>query len=417
MRVVRSILYPTLVAGLGAVLAPASGATLGAQREISRPRLERGADTNDARAYYDRGVTLFDREPGTAGAAFYWASRLEPGWAEPLYARRLAGLMTNPRVLVGYLEGNRKIRESADVRRLDSLELRALRLNPFFARDLDKPFFLHYVIEWFDQEARRSGAPPLDLSQRMEVEFLLESAMRSIHVDPGLRAHLAESRQDYAEALGLYRVALRESRDRVGPHRDIAHLFYLTGAYDSALVHLQSALDELRGTESERLVMVYESKELLEHAIGVIAERRGDIAGAREAYGRALQENLSYYPGHVRLGLVSLATGDTAQALQELNLAIEVAPADALVRLNYGALLAQSGRLEDAVVQLRKATELEPYYALPYFVLGRVGEALHRRDQALQDYRAFLARASLGDPRRDEATRRVAELEALPPNQ
>lgn len=55
-----------------------------------RPRLEAGADTNDANAYYQYGLQTFDRDAASASAAFYWAARLNPGWGEPLYARRAA---------------------------------------------------------------------------------------------------------------------------------------------------------------------------------------------------------------------------------------------------------------------------------------------------------------------------------------
>jgi hypothetical protein len=57
--------------------------------ELPRPRLAPGGDTNDARAYYARGDHLlhYSRWLDTADLAFYWAARLDPAWAEPLYAR------------------------------------------------------------------------------------------------------------------------------------------------------------------------------------------------------------------------------------------------------------------------------------------------------------------------------------------
>src|SRR5260370_21199996 len=60
-----------------------------AGRELPRPRLARGVDTNDARAYYARGDALlhYGRWLDSADLAFYWAARLDPAWAEPLYAR------------------------------------------------------------------------------------------------------------------------------------------------------------------------------------------------------------------------------------------------------------------------------------------------------------------------------------------
>jgi tetratricopeptide (TPR) repeat protein len=385
------------------------------QADPGRPRLESGADTNDATVYYAYGVTRLERDAVTAAAAFHWATRLEPGWPEALYARRVAGFMANPRLLVNYFQGERSAVLSSDAQRLDSLEYRAQKLNPFFPRDLDKPLFFRYVVAWVEEDRARYGERPMGAIERGDLEFWVEGALRSVEVSPWLRAHLAESRRRFPEALQHYRSALQQGRDRVEIHKDLAHLFFIMEAYDSSLAHLQAAVDELRRRDEDRLVRLYQSKELLEHATGLIHERRGEPAAAREAYGRSLQENLSYYPSHLRLGMLALAAGDTAQAIQELELGVEVAPAEPTLRVTYGALLARVGRLEDAVTHLRKAVDLEPYYARPYYLLGRIGESRGQREQALADYRAFLARASQRDPRRDEVLRRVADLESMRP--
>jgi tetratricopeptide (TPR) repeat protein len=408
----RCAMRPSLVLAMAVLLAPAPASALQARRDPPRPRLETGADTNDAVAYYNRGVDLLEHDAQAAANAFFWATRLDPTWAEAYYARRIAGLMADSRLLLRYLDGDRRTAQSAEVQRLDSLEYRAQRINPFFARDLDKAFFFRYVIASVDEGGNR----PLEGGERMELEFLVEQAVRSNEVSPWLRAHLAQSQRKYPEALSLFRYALSQSRNTVTIHEDLGTLFFATGAFDSALTHMRAALEELGQRDADRLVRVYESKEGLEYAIGVIHERRGDLAAAREAYGRSLQEDLSYYPAHLRLGLLAFARGDTAQALQELGLAVEVAPAEAPLRVTDGALLAQVGRTEEAVPHLRKAIELEPYYPLPYYLLGRVDELSQRRAEALADYRAFLARASLRHPRRDEVTRRIADLEALPPS-
>jgi hypothetical protein len=42
-------------------------------------------------------------------------------------------------------------------------------------------------------------------------------------------------------------------------------------------------------------VYFYDSKALFEHTIGMLLEQENDFAGAREAYARALQEDLAFY--------------------------------------------------------------------------------------------------------------------------
>jgi tetratricopeptide (TPR) repeat protein len=374
-----------------------------------RPRLGNAADTNDARAYYNRGVELLERDPREAADAFYWASRIDPGFAEAFYARRVAGFMADERLLVRYLEGARGVYTSRDAQQLDTLEYRAQMLNPFFLRDLDRAFVARYIVAAVNQDLRRAGQGSLDPSQRHELDYIVEGYLRT-GTSLRLRASLAASERRFPEALDLYRRAMSESRDRVGILVDRARVFFVTGVEDSALVQLREAVEELRRREADRIVRVYQSKEFFEHSIGMIHERQGDLAAAREAYGRALQENLSYYPAHVRLGLVALTTGDSATALSELDLATQVATKEATACLTYGMLLAHAGRLPEAEVQLRQAIELEPYYALPHHVLGQVAELQRNREQAIAAYRGFLARASQHDQRRADVTQRLADL-------
>src|SRR5206468_5794225 len=91
-----------------------------------RPDLEAAADTNSAAAYYRYGVSVVEKDPRKAADAFYWATRLDPTWAQPLYARRIALLMADPRLLIGYMSRNRGVVQSKEAKSIDSLELRAL---------------------------------------------------------------------------------------------------------------------------------------------------------------------------------------------------------------------------------------------------------------------------------------------------
>ena len=90
-----------------------------------------------------------------AAAAFYHASRLDPTWADPVYARRIALFMAEPRMFSQYLRGSRRVVASPGVQRLDSLYLRALTLNPFPRRQQDA-IALRY---------RNRGIPLDDLDQ------------------------------------------------------------------------------------------------------------------------------------------------------------------------------------------------------------------------------------------------------------
>src|SRR5215218_3062346 len=126
--------------------APCLGPSLAAQKPakpVPRPKLRDVTDTNDAQAYYDAGLTSFRDDPDYAADAFYWAARLNPGWAEPLYARR-AALLAQRRLLLNALMTNNG-RSRPELRSLDSLQFRAYMINPFLYRRLDRQLFMNWL--------------------------------------------------------------------------------------------------------------------------------------------------------------------------------------------------------------------------------------------------------------------------------
>jgi Tfp pilus assembly protein PilF len=179
---------------------------------------------------------------------------------------------------------------------------------------------------------------------------------------------------------------------------------------DSALSELTQSVAELRKADKNDLVFVYESKALLEHSIGLVQLTLGNTAAAKEAFARALEEDLSYFPAHLQLANLAMAAKDTATALSEMELAVEIRPNDPTLRFAYGYTLIASAQFDEAEAQLRKAIEVDPVYASPYFMLALVLDSQGKTAEALASYRAFLARASQTDPRRKEAEDHVREL-------
>jgi Flp pilus assembly protein TadD len=107
---------------------------------------------------------------------------------------------------------------------------------------------------------------------------------------------------------------------------------------------------------------------------------------------------------------MALQAQDTTTAVGELDLAVQLNGDDGGLRLFYGYTLGSIGRYADAEVQLRKAAELEPVWAVPHHVLAEVLEAQRRNADALVEYRRFLALASRQDPRVADVKDRVLAL-------
>ena len=369
--------------------------------EPKRPRLSAGLDSNNARSYYDLGLEQLDRDPEQAADAFYWAARIDPTSADAYYGRRCALLLADKWRFQKYIEEDRRTLQSSEVKRIDSLYLYSLTINPFLYRKLDVHLFGDYIQNWAEEYARRNNL------SAGEVRFVIE---RQIHQEASqsMRAWQAYGDGRFHDALQLYGEAIKHARYKAGLRADRGRLFFQIGEADSALTELTLALEEMRKTDKKDLVYVYESKALLEHSIGLVQQRLGNEAAAKEAFGRALQEDLSYFPAHVQLAYIGINAKDTSMALSEMDLAVQIRPDDPILHYTYGYALATSGRFEDAQTQLRKAIEADPHFAAPYYVLGQVLDALGKVDDASAQYRTFLARASQQDLRRKEAEERVA---------
>jgi tetratricopeptide (TPR) repeat protein len=296
--------------------------------------------------------------------------------------------------------------ESAEMRSLDSLLFRAQMLNPFLYRKHDKQMFTQYIV----RESNRGARVQSEKVDPGLLSYAIESYLQS--GGPGMRAWVAYSEGDFPAALKLYAAALKGSRDKSAIHAQRGRVFFLMGSYDSAQSAFEQALTHWRKEDDKRLVRLYEPKALLEHSIGMVREEKGDIPGAREAYGRALQEDLAFYPAHQRLATLALAVGDTVTALNEMELAVHVKGDDPNLRITYGYMLASAKQFDKATEHLRKAIELEPLYATAYAVLATVAEVQGRPGEALSHYRVFMEHASRHDPNLGQAQRRMAALRA-----
>lgn len=390
-----------LVFALFAVLAvPAH-----AQKKVKEPKRPGiNGDKNDPMAYYSWGVAQMDRYPGDAADAFYWAIRLNPGWADAYYARWAALHLADPDQLVLYYQDDEKTIASDDVQRIDSLQLKAMELNPFFYKKFERVMY-QAVLE---QIVKRQN-PQIDQAE-------LNDAVREYTSKGG---HITKARNAYI--LGNLPMALQEWaaslpgwKNKSFPHAERGRIFYMLGAYDSAGAEFASAMKELRGADKKYVVYIYESKALYEQSMGMINEKEDQLDAAREAYGRALQEDLSFAPAHAALGALSLAKGDTAAALSEMEIGAQVAPGDGYLAFIYGRTLVYAGKDAQALEQLKRSAALEPYYPEPHVYLAAIYDASGYTAEATAEYTAFVNLSSQRDARVAKAKARLATLTAQP---
>ena len=368
------------IALLAALLAPVAPA---AAQEILRPELAASADTNDWEAYYDAGIEhLRARRQVMAHDHFVWASRLDPTRAEPHYARWVAFWARDPMRYMEYLDDVKPIVEKPEVVRNDSVRALAFERNPLVYQ----------------------GLQMLILDQVPNLRW---------RQDPVSQGWLSYARLEFPRAAEQFRRAIaRDPRRNAWVRYSRALVFTAQERYDSAAAEMQLLLAELRQRDERRLQEAYLSKAFVEYTIGRLALARGDAAGAEEAFGRAIVEDLAYVPAHEWMGNVALARGDLEAAIREYAQAVELRPHDGTMRWLLGRALGAAGRDEEAIVELQRATGLAPRWAEPWFSLALALDREARPDEAIVAYRAFLARAPRRSPNLARATSRLAALGA-----
>jgi predicted Zn-dependent protease len=229
--------------------------------------------------------------------------------------------------------------------------------------------------------------------------------------DPLTRAWIFLGQAKLQQALDLFGNVIRREPEKYGYLRFVrASAFVNTGHADSAAAEISTLLAQLRTEDTKTLGNGYESKELVEYAMGLLQLQLRHPAAAREAFGRATVENAAFAPAHAALAEMAIAANDTATALLESGLARETDPNDVLFTVLRARVLRQALRHEEAAAEFRKAIAMEPLYAEPYYLLGVTLEEFGDRAGAAEAYAQFLAHASRYEPRRGAVELRLPGL-------
>jgi tetratricopeptide (TPR) repeat protein len=352
-----------------------AGIPLYGQGEPPRPDLPRGADANDWEAYFDEGARRFDRFPTQAARAFYWAARLDPTRAEPLFGQWATFYATDWSLWLSYVEEEERFFQRPDVARTERIRELAYYRNPFVHRGFEAVLWsrLQHQLRW----------------------------------DDATRAFMKYGEADFEDAVDGFGRSVR--RD---PVRNVRLRFWRALAFvgnrqpDSAGVELTHLLATLRSQDETRLDPTYESKAELEYALGMLHDARGRPEEARRAWERALEEDLTMYPARAALARMALRQRNAAEAVEHLAQVVEIAPGDPVMHFEYGNALAAAARGDDAISAYGRASQLEPYWAEPYLRMGLVLRHTGQSQKAAAALRTYLERA----PRRDaEGIRRATE--------
>lgn len=335
------------------------------------PSIPRDADPLDWETWYDRGVTLLKFDGRAAERAFARAAQLRPDRAEPFVARWVAVHVSDPERFARYLDDDARTLRDPRVARADSVRDLAFRRNPFVHQGLTMVVFDALPGYWGHDDATRGWLALANADLFKAAHFFGEVLRRQPERNPWLR---------FVRASALLNA----------------------GKPDSAQAELTTLLAARRARDARLTVRSYESKALLEYAVGLIHLAARRDGAAREAFGRALEEDAAFAPAHAVLGTMP---GPAAAALHELTLATELAPDDPLYHRWHADALAQAGQGAEAIAALRRATALAPHWAEPHRRLAALLAAAGDAEGARAATAAWLERAPRGDPARATAGR------------
>lgn len=349
---------------------------------FARPALgDTTADPNDPLAYYRLGDSVRNVLPGLADRAFYWATRLDPTFANAYFARWTLLRRAYPwrEMPDATIRGVSALPPSAAIA-TDSLLEVAITYSPFLDGTFNVPAWIVYMDE------RRASRDP---------------------ATAGLRSY---GRGDFRAATMNWATALRKHPEAMMLHIPRAYAWVKLDEPDSAIADLTVLAQRLERIQHDSALAPYFSKAFLYYAIGMLHAGKQRMAEARSAYEQALAENLGFYMAHMRLAGAAAQLGDTTTALNELQTALLIRGDDPLLLVYDGNLLLDTGHVADAEQQFRAALHVDPEWAIAYAMLGMAAEARHDTATALATYGDYLSHAARHATERDWVTQRIAAL-------
>jgi Flp pilus assembly protein TadD len=118
--------------------------------------------------------------------------------------------------------------------------------------------------------------------------------------------------------------------------------------------------------------------------LGFVLERQGLSDEAVEAYRKAIKLDPGSASAHYNLGSSLARSGQFAEAERHLRRALKTSP-NAQTYTGLGIVLWQTGRTDEAIVNLRAAIEADPNNEAAHRTLAQVLESLGRTDEARRE--------------------------------
>ncbi|MEL6553200.1 MAG: tetratricopeptide repeat protein [Cyanobacteria bacterium J06621_11] len=225
------------------------------------------------------------------------------------------------------------------------------------------------------------------------------------------RSSLAQV-EDFPAAIKSLEASLEDEPTDTAAQVELANAYYHVGNYEAAITQAEAVIAEEPENTAASLskAQVQFEKgdyqgviETLTQAIdadsssakafverGNAYSEIGEYDNAVEDYRRALQIDADYGLAYQELSYVDVIKGNTQEALQNLDLAIENGDRSIYVYTNRGNRKEELGNREGAAEDWETASEMEAYTARDFSSRGYAKSRLNKKASALDDYNQAL---------------------------
>jgi tetratricopeptide (TPR) repeat protein len=196
----------------------------------------------------------------------------------------------------------------------------------------------------------------------------------------------------------------------------------------AALRQMSSYLDAVQSNpgieQAEQAVQAAPTSAEAHFKLGAAWVRANLLTLAEAAFRKAIALDAQYVDAYINLGVTLYQMGRLDEALQEYDAALAIAPDDAALHHNRGAMYVQQALqsqppdrelLEKGLSAFQRALELDSQLPQAYFSMGVVYDIQGKRQEALEMFRRFQELDDGSDPQATAMARQYLEkLEQAP---
>lgn len=193
------------------------------------------------------------------------------------------------------------------------------------------------------------------------------------------------SSEGLTKAIEYFRKATQEDPRNALAYSGLANCYATMG---STLVGTMPSLEAAAKARAAALKAIEIDSNLAEAQVAlstVQIKYDWDWAQAAKGFQRAIELNPSYSTAYQRYSLYLMAMGRMQESVIQINHARELDPLSVSVNFSLGWRLYMAHQYDQAIEQLRNTIELEPNFAVAHVILGQAYEQKGFHDQAIAE--------------------------------